>query len=261
MRDLRIAVVVDVIPMVLGDTQPILSALDGEIEQLVMISSSDVYANYELLQRRRTGTPEREAVVETSALRRTRYPYRGAQPRDRDDPDRFLDDYDKIPIESAIRELSCPWTILRLPMVYGPGDKQKRFRWAIAPMLAGEASLRIPALWASWQSSYGFIDNVGAAIAAALGNERALNQTFNIAEERHLTQLQWAQRLASSIDWNGNIELIDDPEDPFQSRLANLDLQVPFKISGSKLRRELKCSEIVSETIALERTIESEKRE
>ena len=256
----QIDAVVDVIPMVSANTQPLLNSLDQEVGQFVMISSADVYANYELLHRRGSGLAKKHAVDESSALRTTLYPYRGQTLRASADPDKYLDDYDKIPIEASVRELSSPWTILRLPMVYGPGDKLRRFRWAIAPMLAGEDKLTTPAGWANWQSTYGFIDNVGATVAATLGNDKAFNQVFNVAEEKQCSHFEWANRFASVIGWNGRVELTDDPDHSFLERIAGLNLDVPLKIDGSKLRRDLGYTDAVSEETALERTVESEMR-
>lgn len=257
-REHEIDVVVDMIAMVSASTEPLLNALDGEIHQYVMISSADVYRNYELLHRRTSGAADVETVDEQSALRTRLYPYRGETPRASDAPDRYLDDYDKIPIENAVRELTCPWTILRLPMVYGPGDRQRRFRWAIGPMLAGEPTLTIPAGWANWQSTYGFIDNVGAAVAATFGNAKAYRQTFNVADAAQRTQIEWARRFAEAMRWQGNIELTDDPEHPFQKQLAALDLNVPFRVNGGRIRRLLEIPKVVSEADAMARTITSE---
>ncbi len=254
----KIDVVVDVIPMVIANTQPLLDCLDGVIDQYVMISSSDVYSNYELLHRRASGNAIPDAVDEDSPLRSTAYPYRDDKPRSTDDPDKYMDDYDKIPIETAARQLSSAWTILRLPMVYGPGDKQRRFRWAIAPMMRDQEVLVVPRMWANWQSTYGYIENVGAAIAVTLGHKQAQNQVFNVAEETPISQLAWAQKFAKITDWRGGIEVTDDPDDPFATRISGLDLKVPFKIKGDKLRQTFGFSDVVDEPIALERTVASE---
>lgn len=256
--DRMIDVVVDVIPMLAADTQPLLHALDGQIRQYVMISSCDVYANYELLHRRTTGTATLTAVNEDSPLRSTAYPYRYDEPRTKEDPDQYLDDYDKIPIEIAVQQLASAWTILRLPMIYGPGDKQRRFRWAIAPMLRNHETLTIPRTWANWQSTYGYIENVGAAVAATLGNPSAYIQIFNVAEETSISQLGWAKKLAAACVWQGTIELTDDPRDSFHKRISNLDLSVPLKIDGSRHRELLSFSDVVDENTALQQTIASE---
>ena len=257
-QDRGIDVVVDVIAMVVADTQPLLDRLDGKVSQYVLISSSDVYANYERLHKRVNGKACLDAVDEDSDLRSALYPYREGNPRSEQDPDRYLDDYDKIPIEAAVRKLSSPWTILRLPMVYGPGDRQRRFRWAISPMLRKQQALIIPRSWANWQSTYGYVENVGAAVAATLGHPQARNTIFNIAEETPVSQLAWAQKFAKATGWQGPIEVTDDPNDPFHGRISGLDLSVPFKIDGARLRRLLDFSDVVDEPTALRRTVESE---
>lgn len=82
------------------------------------------------------------ALAEDAPLRSRAFPYRRAALRAADDPDQYLDDYEKIPIEAAVLRRAGAWTILRLPMVYGPGAKQRRFAWAIEPMLAKATTLR-----------------------------------------------------------------------------------------------------------------------
>ncbi len=250
--------VVDVIPMVIADTQPLLDSLDGLVEQYIMISSCDVYANYELLHRRTAGQPVIGAIDEDTALRSTRFPYRLEEPRSESDPNRYLDDYDKIPIEAAVQKLSSPWTILRLPMVYGPGDKQKRFRWAIEPMLKQQDVLVIPQAWAHWQTSFGYIDNVGAAITATLGDERAHKQIFNISERETISQLEWAQRISEILGWQGKIELTDDPDNEFQRRISGLDLDVPLVVNSERLRQTLGFTDTVDARTALEKTVSNE---
>jgi len=258
LKDSSIDVLVDVIPMVLSDTQPLLDAMDGVVAQYVMISSSDVYENYALLQRTSSGRPRLDAVDEDAPLRTRLFPYRGQMPRSVDDPDRYLDDYDKIPIERAVQKLSTDWTILRLPMVYGPGDAQHRFRWAISPMLEHREKLVLPRSWCNWETTYGFVDNVGAAIARILGEPKAGKRVFNIAEINPVSQLEWARKFARIVGWKGAIEMADEPENAFARRLAGLDLSVPLKISSRRFRETLAFSDPVDEPIALARTVESE---
>lgn len=251
----HIDVVIDVIAMTLPDTITLAARLDGLASQYIMLSSSDVYRNYELLHRKAEGTPTLRSVDEGSRLRRTRYPYRQEPPRAEDAADRYLDDYDKIPIEEAVRRLSLDWTILRLPMVYGSGDKQRRFRWAIEPMLKGDEHLLIPKAWGEFQTTCGYIHNVAAAIAATAGNPAAANQVFNIAEESPTNHFEWASRIAGVIKWRGTIDVTEDPNHPFARRLAGLDLTVPFKIDGQKLRTQLGFSDVVGVENGLEHTV------
>jgi len=254
----KIDVLVDVIAMTLEDTQPLITYVDRKIAQYVMLSSSDVYRNYELFQGKATGSPNIESVNENSELRATRFPYRGQVPRKQGSPDRYLDDYDKIPIEAATRQMSSNWTILRLPMVYGPGDKQRRFRWAIKPMSNGAADILLPKAWLDWHSTYGYIDNVAEGVALTLGNQKAMNRVFNIGEQPSISHLDWATRIADVLGWKGSITHGEDPNSPFVQGLTGLNLNVPFKLSSTRIRRDLGFNEIVSETQRLSRTIDAE---
>jgi nucleoside-diphosphate-sugar epimerase len=185
-----IAAVIDLLPMSLPDTEPLLSCLEGNIDQYVMLSSSDVYRNYELLHRHGSGSPIFDDISETSPLRVTRHPYRRSSRGLVDDPNRYLDDYDKIPVENLVRELTVGWTILRLPMIYGPGDKLRRFRWAIAHMANSSDPLVAPRDFAEWTTTYGHRDNVAAAIALTVGTDEALRRTFNVGESAPVNHLQ-----------------------------------------------------------------------
>ncbi|MEM1190536.1 MAG: NAD-dependent epimerase/dehydratase family protein [Pseudomonadota bacterium] len=256
-REHDISVVVDVIPMVERDTRPLLACLDTQIEQYVMISSADVYANYDLIRRRCSGAALPGLADESSALRQQLYPYRRSTPRLSTDPDKYLDDYDKIPIEADVQSLSSSWTILRLPMVYGPGDPQDRFAWAIDPMRQKLPELTIPSRWAAWVTTHGYIENVGAAVAASLGNSLAYRQVFNIAEEAPSSQLAWARRFAEALDWRGELRLTDDSTHPMSERTAHLDLTVPLKVDGARIRNTLGVSDVVDEAVALRRTVAS----
>jgi nucleoside-diphosphate-sugar epimerase len=237
-RDQHIDTVVDMIAYVVADTQPLLDALQGLIARHVLISSCDVYRNYGLLQRLERGRPDPGPLDETAPLRTSRFPYRGAQPRAADDPARWMDDYDKIPIEAAVREMACDWTILRLPMVYGPGDQQRRFRWAIRPMQSCVPVLEAPRPWLAWTTGYGFVGNVGAAIAHAAGHARAARAVFNLADEPPMDHWAWAERFRAATRWEGEV-VATDGDTPFAQAISDMDLSVSLDVSVDRLFTEL----------------------
>jgi len=255
-----IDIVVDVIAMTFAETLALISRLDGRVSQYVMLSSGDVYRNYELLRRKADGVPTNESVDEDSALRTTRYPYRVNPRRTVDDPNQYLDDYEKITIEEAVRKLATDWTILRLPMVFGPGDQQRRFRWAIQHFTQTDKPLVIPRTWASWVTTYGYIDDVAHGIALTLGNPKATKATYNIAEATPVDHQIWADRIAETMDWSGDIEISDDLFSPFAKRIRDIDTSVPFRISSERIRSELGYVETVTASDALKRTVEDEKK-
>jgi len=257
-KQYNIDILVDVVAMTLEGTQPLLNSVNGKIKQYVLISSIDVYRNYELFQGNANGTPQTEYIDEDSELRKSRFPYRQNVPRASESVDSYLDDYDKIPIESAAKKMTSPWTILRLPMVYGPGDKQHRFRWAIKPMATGAQELLLPKTWMDWQSTYGYIQNVGEAVALTLGTTRAHNRIFNIGEQRPTNHGEWAKRIAKAVGWEGTIKYGEDPSSPLAQGIEHLDLSVPFNISSSRIRKELGFREIVDQDESMKDTINAE---
>jgi len=72
-------------------------------------------------------------------LRALRYPYRQNSRRPQGIEDDLFEEYDKIPIEEFAMAAGAPQaTVLRLPMIFGPDDKQHRFAWAIKGAKQGE---------------------------------------------------------------------------------------------------------------------------
>lgn len=144
--------VIDLLAYTEATTAPLLNAIEGRVPRYVMTSSCDVYRNFGAVHRKEAGEPLLGAIDEDSPLRETRFIYRGKQPRPEQDPLRWLDDYDKIPIEADIAARNgFDWTIVRLPMIFGPGDRQRRFRWIVEPMAGGARSIAAPRAWAAWR--------------------------------------------------------------------------------------------------------------
>jgi nucleoside-diphosphate-sugar epimerase len=241
----EIDIFVDVLAYALDETQALIDLLDSQISRYVMLSSCDVYKNYELLNCKAEGVPIKQGITEISPLRTTQFPYRRASLRDRTASDAWLDDYDKIPIEFSAQKMSCDWTILRLPMVYGPGNPQRRFAWALRHMATSDAPLVLPQAWASWTATYGYVDNVAAAIVLAAVRPEACNQVYNVGELNLVNHLKWAKRLAGIAHWDGEIRTSDNDANPMARSMKELDLTVPLKIDSRKIRAELGFPETV----------------
>lgn len=259
-RSKGIECVVDLVAMTEQETQPLIQRLDGAVHQYVMISSCDVYRNYELLHRLAEGPATAGWLNEDAPLRVTRYPYQGSN-NSPDPARRFdIDTYDKIPIEHAVRELTLDWTILRLPMVFGPGDRLHRFRWAVAHMATSREPLVMPSAWAYWVSTYGYVENVAAAVASTVGNTIAARKTFNVGELEPADNLNWARGLADVMEWPGSIEVTSDPGHPLARKLhaTGLDLSVPLAVDSRRFRTETGFRDPVPMRSALQQTVAAE---
>jgi nucleoside-diphosphate-sugar epimerase len=149
------------------------------------------------------------------------------------------------------------WTILRLPMIFGPGDRNRRFAWAIHSMTRGASDLALDKQWAEWRTSLGYVENVADALVLAATHPAADGRTFNVGPEHVKTNREWAIALKAVVDWRGEIRVMarDTIPEPAQKQLGALDLTVPIRLNTSAIRQTIGYTEVVSEADALAATI------
>jgi len=257
----RADAVIDLLAMTVEATRPFLEALAGRVRRYVLASSGDVYRQYGGLQRKEPGGAPRARLDEDAPLRTALFPYRAEPPRPADDPQAWMDIYDKIPIERAVGEVLGPaGAVVRLPMVFGPGDRQRRFAWAIRPMQAGRLELQVDTEWAAWRTSYGFVDDVAQGLALAAVHPAAAGRTYNVGPSRAPDQTAWARRFARRLRWTGEIRPVarDSLAEPLRTALDALDLRYPLVLDSRRIRAELGYAEVTRPAEALRRTIEDE---
>lgn len=206
----------------------------GMVDRLVMVSSMDVYRAYGCLNGTEPGPLEPAPQDEDAPLRDQLYPYRN-QAKDPSDP-RW--DYDKIPAEKVVLEdADLPGTVLRLPMVLGPGDYQHRLFALLQPMLDERRAIVLQQDYAHWKSTYAYVDNVGEAIARACLDERAAGRVYNVADGV-LSTLELGGLVARAAGWEGEFVLVAREDLPD-------DLIVPWRVEqllvgrADRIREEL----------------------
>ncbi len=247
--------VIDFAAMSAASTTPLLTRLDAHVERYVLISSGDVYRRHGEVHRLEDASGAVTPLAETAPLRTRLYPYRKAEPRPFDSPDAWLDTYDKIPIENDVRKLTCDWVICRLPMVYGAEGPLRRFDWAIRPMQADAARLTLPRAWLNWVTTYGYVDNIAAAIGLCATAPRAPNGIFNLVDFPAMSHRDWLGLFAAKIGWQGRIEPGEHPA--LSAAIAELDLTVPLNLSGEKLWAELGFQPPVSRVQAIQAMLDT----
>jgi nucleoside-diphosphate-sugar epimerase len=197
-------------------------------------------------------------MTETAPLRTTRFPYRAQPRRPAVAPDAWMDDYDKIPLEAALlARPALSGVVLRLPMVFGPADRQRRFRWIVRPMLAGEGRLAADPAWLGWRTTYGYVEDVAHALATAATHPAAMGRAFNLGRRDVGDHRDWVERFAAVLDWVG--EVAEAPAGP-ASPLAALDLGYPLIVDTGAFRAACAWREPTDFEDALTRTIDDERR-
>ena len=158
-------VVLDMIPMNEHDARGVMQVFRGVARRVVAISSQDVYRAYDILRHRHPGPLDPVPLAEDAPLREKLYPY------DREG----VEEYEKILVEKLVMgDPVLPGTVLRLPMVYGPGDYQHRLFPYLKRMDDGRPAILLEEGLPQWRWTRGYVENVAAAVALAVTDERAV---------------------------------------------------------------------------------------
>src|SRR5438105_865315 len=156
--------VIDLILSSGAQAQMLMDVFRGTAGRVVAASSADVYQACNVLQGVDPGPIEPVPLTEDSRLRCKLHPYPPEMLETMQKTVGWLDDaYDKIPVEQEI--MSHPdllGTVLRLPMVYGPGDRNRRLFPVVKRMDDRRAAILFADDVAAWRSPRGYVENVAA---------------------------------------------------------------------------------------------------
>lgn len=184
-----------------SDAEVALDALPHGI-RLVVISSVDVYRAFGALHEQRETDPV--PIDEDSPVRGKRYPYRGRIPD--------MDDYDKLDVEDVY--LPAGATALRLPMVYGEGDYQRREEFILRRVRAGRG--RIPFGAGMWLACRGYVRDIARGGRLALESPATKGIALNLCEDRTFSMRMWALMILDAAGSDAELVRVDDealPED------------------------------------------------
>lgn len=248
-------VILYMVPWGERDSQVVMHTFTGIARRIVAISSGDVYRAYGRARRTEPGSPDLTPLTEDSPLREKLYPYRNEPPRKHDDADQAMDDYEKILVERAVMgNPLLPGTVLRLPMVYGPRDKQHRLFPYLKRMDDNRPAILLDEAIAGWRWTRGYVGNVAAAIALAVTDERATWRIYNVGEPRTLSIAEWVRAIGDAAGWRGEIVVL--PKGRLPDHLTfNIDANQDLEVDTTRIRKELGYSETVPLDEALARTI------
>jgi nucleoside-diphosphate-sugar epimerase len=208
--------------------------------RVIAISSMDVYRAWGVLREVEPGSIDPLPLTEDSPLRTTRRLYPPETVKMLQNVFTWLDErYDKIAVEEVIMsDPSVQGTILRLPMVYGPGDPLHRFVPLLKRFADGRFSILLPEDFAAWRGPRGYVENVAHAIAVVATSEQAAGRIYNVCEEPSLTELAWQTRIAKQMNWPGKFVILPREQTPKHLLLPGNAAQ-HVVASSERIRTEL----------------------
>jgi nucleoside-diphosphate-sugar epimerase len=253
-------VVIDVILSSGRQAKSLMDTFRGRARRVVAVSSMDAYRACGVLHGSEPGDLEPLPLTEDSPVRTVLRTYPPANIKALQAVFGWLDDeYDKIPVERAVLgDATLPGTVLRLPMVYGPGDPLHRFFPLLKRIDDGRPAILFADDFAAWRGSKGYVENVGAAIALAAVSEKAAGRIYNVAEPDVPTEREWAERVAAATGWRGRIVTLPREKTPPHLLLPGNTRQ-HWVASSKRIREELGYREPVPPDEGLKRTIEWER--
>jgi len=224
--------------------------------RVVVVSSMDVYRAWGVMHQAEPGPVEPLPITEDSPLRSVRTLYTRETLKMMESIFTWVDErYDKIAVEQAIlNDPEVQASILRLPMVYGPGDPLHRFFPLLKRITDERPYILLPDNFAAWRAPRGYVENIAHAITLAATSDRAAGRTYNICEEPSLSELDWQRRIAQQTSWSGRLVVLPKERTPEHLWQAGNAAQ-HFVASSKRIRAELGYMEVVQLDEAIRRTI------
>lgn len=246
-------VVLHMVAMGEPDSEAAVRAFRRVAKRLVVLSSGDVYAAYGALIGSEDEAGEPGLLNEDCKLRDNLYPYRKLAKN----PDDWTCNYEKILVEKVVMSATdLPATILRLPAVYGPGESRHGFFPYLKRMDDGRKAILLDERLARWHWTHGFVENVAAAITAAVLDDRSIGRIYNVGEEITATTEERVRSLAHLTGWSG--EIVKLPRNFLPSHLRDTyNYTHDLAYDTSRIRRELGYNEEIMVEEGLRRTIAS----
>jgi nucleoside-diphosphate-sugar epimerase len=198
-------VVIDTLAMSRAGVEAVLPHLPDS--QLIVLSSVAVYQAFWHVLQDTEGEPV--PLNEDSAVREVRYLYgerRGEHEM-----------YDKLDVEPSYLERGG--TVLRLAMIYGEHDRQRREEFILRRVRAGRTEIPVGPGTFLWTRCY--VGDVANAVLASLGNPRAAGEVFNIGDPGTRSMRGWASEILAAAGHAAELVTVPEavlPEDMWMTK-------------------------------------------
>jgi UDP-glucose 4-epimerase len=195
-----------------ADAENVVAAMPAAT-RLVVVSSMDVYRAFGAVNLGIETDPV--PIDEDSPVRSERYPYRHLV------PDRH--DYDKLDVEDVYLPRGA--TSLRLPMVYGERDYQRREEYILRRVRAGRT--RIPVGAGKWLACRGYVRDLARGIRLTLEADVARGEALNLGEDRTYSVGLWSRMILDAAGSDAElVRVLDDALPPDLEETGSLSQHV-----------------------------------
>jgi nucleoside-diphosphate-sugar epimerase len=252
-------VVIDFVLSSERQARQLMATLRGITARVLVLSSMDVYRAWGVYNGLEPGGLDPLPITEDSALR-TKPAYPPEVLKKLSQMVAWADEeYDKVPAERVVLSDShLPGTILRLPMVYGPGDYVHRFHPFLKRMDDGRPFIPFADDVAAVRTPRGYVEDVAAGICAAAAADKASESVYNICETQAWSEIEWARKIAAATGWRGEFILLPRAKTPAHLVWPGNTAQ-HLVVSSERIRQELGYREATLPEEAFERTIRWER--
>jgi nucleoside-diphosphate-sugar epimerase len=253
-------VVVDFVLSSGRQAQQFMDTFRGIARRAVALSSMDVYRAWGVFYKTEQCALQELPLTEDSDLRTSRVTYPPEALKRAQAVYGWLDaEYDKIPVEQAVlSDPKLPGTILRLPMIYGPGDPLHRFHPVLKRIDDGRKQIIFANDVAPLRTPRGYVEDVAAAIVLAATSPQAAGRIYNVCETESFGELDWARKIAAATHWQGKFVVL--PHDSTPKHLLWPGNTAQHVVASSeRIRKELGYRELLPREEAIRRTIEWER--
>lgn len=197
---------------------------EGSISHCVMASSANVYKANALVYKTEMGDLNNNPITEKGLLRE--------EPLGKDS------NHDRLAVERRLTKSSFITTFLRLPPVYGPGDRLYRLLPLMSRMLDKRPFIVVAETQADWRWTHAYSVDVAHGLALAALKPSESNRIFNIGEKKAPTILERISHLATIIGWDGDVVALPESKLPAHVIPAgNFDQNL--ELDSSKIRSEI----------------------
>jgi nucleoside-diphosphate-sugar epimerase len=252
----RFDIVIDMLLSSEDQARQSVATFRGIARRLVAASSADVYRAWGVFYGTEAGGLQELPLTEDSDLRSrgVHYPPESLKRLQKIFPWATAD-YDKVRVERTVLSApDLPGTVLRLPMVYGPGDPVHRFHYLLKRMDDGRQNIIFADDVAALRTPRGFVENVARAIGLAATSERASGRVYNVCEPTAFSELEWAKRVGAIAEWHGDFVVLPHDKSPKHLLMPGNTAQ-HVVVSSDRIRSELGYHELVPLDQAIKRTI------